>query len=335
MKKALGFCATIAAAALGLLWLGSAGAQPAGKPTVIRYALALPIAEYLPFYLAQDKGYFKEENLAVESVALGSGDKLTLALVGGSVEITAYTPDWFIRAVEKGDAKIKMVLGGSNVPVYSLVVSKDVNSYGQLKGKRLAVSTLKASDAYLLRKMLGANGLRDVDYALIQAGGGGDRAAALKAGSVAGTLMIPPFDQRLVDEGYKRLDVSTNVLTEYNWISHAVREDWAKANRPALVGFIRGWIKATRFIFDPKNKEDAVRVLAKELKLEDRYARNVYDLYLDPKTPTFAKDGEMPIKGMQVLIGAMGEQGDLPQPLPKAEKYIDATYWEEARRTLR
>ena len=333
MKKAFGFYGMFAILAL-LLGAGDASGQAAAKPVTIRYALPLPIAEYLPLYAGQEKGYFREENLAIDVLTLPTGDKLTLALIGGSVEIASYTPDWFIRAVEKGEAKIKLVMGGSNVPVYSLVVRNEVKNYADLKGKRIAVSTLKASDAYLVRRMLAANGLREADYILIQAGAGGERAAALKAGSVSATLMIPPFDQRLVDEGYRRLDVTSNVVTQYNWLSHAVREDWARANRPTLVAFMRGWIKATRWVYDSRNKEEAIRLLSRELKLEDRYARRVYEMYFESKTVTVAKDGAMDVVGLQALINAMAEQGDLTPPIPRAEKYIDLSYWQEALRTL-
>jgi NitT/TauT family transport system substrate-binding protein len=286
--------------------------------------------------VAQEKGYFRQENLAVDLLSL-PGDKQVPALLAGSIEISAYTPDWIVRAVERSEPKsdrerIKIVMGGSSLPVYSLVVPKDVASYTDLKGKRIAVSALKSSDVYVFRKMASAHGLREADYALIQAGGSADRAAALKAGSVSGALLIPPLDQKVIDEGYKRLDVSSNAVKQYEWINHAIREDWAKANRPALVAFIRAWIRATRWVYDPRNKDEATRLLAREMKLDDRYARQAYEMYFDART--WGVDGKLDLVGLQAVVDALFEQGDLTPPIPKAEKYVDASYWQEALRTL-
>lgn len=335
MERVVTLCKLFLGATMVLLWsAGIAHAQASAKPVTIRYALPLPEAEFLPLYAGRDKGYFQRESLDIDVYTLSTGDKMTVALIGGSVDIASYTPDPFMRAMEKA-APIKIFMGHSNVPVYSLVVRGDINSYADLKGKRIGVSTLKASDAYIARKMLAANGLQERDYVLIQAGSSGERAAALRAGSVSGTLIIPPFDQRVVDEGYKRLDVTSNVIERYTWLSHAVREDWARANRPVLLAFIRAWVRATRWVYDRANKGESIKLLAKELKLEDRYARPLYEMYFESKNIIVAKDGEVDMAGLQAVIDAMAEQGDFKPPIPRPEKYVDLSYWREAVKGIR
>jgi ABC-type nitrate/sulfonate/bicarbonate transport system substrate-binding protein len=336
MKAHSRILAILGAAALSCLGCAPAALAQSAAPVTIKYAIPFPEVELMPLYAAQDQACFRDENLSVEVFALSSGDKITLALVSGSIDIAIYTPDWFVRAIEKGDAPIRIVIGGSNVPVYSLIAAKEIASYADLKGKRIAVSTVKASDAYLIRKMLAAHGLKEPDYALIQAGSSADRAAALKAGSVSATLMIPPFDQRMVDEeGFKRLDVSTSVITHYAWLSQAVRQDWARANKASLIGFIRCWIKGTRWLYDPKNKDAAIRILSKELKIENRFAQIAYDTYFASKTVTVAKDGEVDLVGLQEIINAIAEQGDISPPTPKPQKYLDLSYWEEAHKSVK
>lgn len=335
MKRIVTLCMLFLSAAVMLLWsASSAHAQATAKSVTIKYALPTPEAEFLPLYAGRDKGYFRGENLDIDVYTLSTGDKMTVALIGGSVDIASYTPDPFMRAMEK-DAPIKIFMGHSNVPVYSLVVRVDINSYADLKGKRIGVSNLKASDAYITRKMLAANGLQERDYVLIQAGSSSERAAALRAGSVSGTLIIPPFDQRVVDEGYKRLDVTSNVIERYTWLSHAVREDWARANRPTMLAFIRAWVRGTRWAYDPRNKSESIKLLAKELKLEDRYARPLYEMYFESKNIIIAKDGEVDMAGLQAVIDAMAEQGDFKPPIPRPEKYVDLSYWREAVKNLR
>jgi NitT/TauT family transport system substrate-binding protein len=334
MKKLHQAFVILASAALASLVLASGPLAQDRRMTVVKLAIPFPEVEFMPLYAAQQAGYFQDEHLSVEVYALTTGDKITLALASGSVNVANYTPDWFIRAIEK-DAPIKIVVGCSNVPVYSLVTTADVQSYPDLKGKRVAVSAQKASDAYLVRKMFSSHGLQPADYDLIQAGSSADRAAALKAGSVSATLLIPPYDSVIVAEGYKRLDVSTSSVTHYTWLAQAVREDWAQANKATLIGFIRAWIKGTRWVYDPKNKEEAVSILARELKIEGRFAQIAYEMYFASKTETVARDGAIDLAGLQILIDAIAEQGDIGPPVPKAAKYIDMTYWEDAENSLK
>jgi ABC-type nitrate/sulfonate/bicarbonate transport system substrate-binding protein len=332
MKK-LGsvFVFSAVATAISLSLASAAFAQT----RTIKYGYPLPMVEYVPLYAAQQQGYLRDENLSVELYALNTGDKITLALASGSVDIASYTPDWFIRAMQK-DAPIKIVAGLSNAPVYGLVTSPDVKTYADLKGKRLAVSSIKASDAYVMRNMLKANGLDNGDYDLVQAGSSTDRAAALKAGSVAAALLVPPYDSVVIGEGYKRLDLSTNTIRHYTWLAQAAPEGWARANKSTLIGFIKAWIKGTRFAYDAKNKPEVIRILMKELQLNEELATSAWQMYYGSSTEIVAKDGAIDLVGLQNLIDAVGSQGDLGSPpYPKAITSVDDSYLSEAKSALK
>jgi ABC-type nitrate/sulfonate/bicarbonate transport system substrate-binding protein len=305
-------------------------------PVTVRVGTSYPSTETMPIYVAREQGYFREERLAVELISLATGDKIAYAILGGSIDIARYTPDWIIRAIEKGGSKLKIVLGSSNSLIFSLVAANEAKSYADLKGKRIGVSTIAAADASLVIKMLAARGLNKGEYSLIQAGSSPERAAALRAGSLAATLLTPPIDQRIIDEGgFHRLDRSTDVIKRYAWGAEAVREDWARTNRSTLVAYMRAWIKASRWQRDPANKEDVIRILAREAKVDDHYARGMYDLYYGPNSISPGKDGELDLVGYQALLNDMVERGQIDGPAaPPPEKFVDPAYWEEARKSL-
>ncbi|MBI4320320.1 MAG: ABC transporter substrate-binding protein [Chloroflexi bacterium] len=306
--------------------------KPAAPPITVKYAVPNANPDYLPVYAAMEKGFFKQENIEMDIILIPTGDKLSAALIGGSLDVARYAPDPTMRAVEMGE-KLTIVLGGTNTPTYSLITQKDVKSYNDLKGKLVGVSSLSSSDAYFTRKMLAANGLKDkVDYDLIQVGGTPERVAALRAGSIAGALLLPPQDQRTVDEGLSRLDTATNVVKTYAWSMHTVKRDWAEKNEAALLALSRAFIKGTRWVYDPKNKEEGISILMQQTKLEDKYARQVFDTYI--KSSTWDKDGAISVPGLQAVIDALAESGDLKPPLPKVEKFIDTSYWDKAMKTL-
>jgi len=329
----------LAAVLLGAALLGPFDATGAlaqgGTPAKITVGTSYPGIDAMPIYIARERGYFRDENISVDLISLATGDKIAFALLGGSIHIARYTPDWIIRAIEKGGSKLKIVLGGNNTLVFNLIASNDVLSYADLKGKRLGVSTIAAADATIFKRMLAAHGLGPSDYILIQAGSSPERAAALRAGSLAATLLTPPVDQKVLDDGgTKRLDRSTNTVKNYAWGGEAVREEWAQANKPVLLAYMRAWIKASRWSHDPANKEDVVRILAREVKIDDRYARIMYDTYLGPEGIPVPKDGELDTLGFEALLKDMTEQGQIGPPVPAPDKYLDRTYWEDARRSL-
>ena len=319
----------------GTVLLCGASAQDAAT-TTIKVGTSYPGIETMPIYVARQNGYFHDEHLTVDLSSLATGDKIAFALLGGSIDIARYTPDWIIRAIEKGGSKLKIVLGTANTLTFSLLTADKVKGYEDLKGQRIGVSTIAAADTSITMKMLAAHGLNKGDYSLIQAGSSPERAAALRAGSLAATLITPPFDQRIIDEGgFKRLDRSTDVIPHYAWGAEAVREDWASANKPALVAYMRAWIKAWRFLHDPSNKEAVIAILARETKIDDHYARGMYDLYYGPNAIAVETDGKPDFVGYKVMIGDMVDRGQIDSPAPPPEKFVDLSYWQEAEKTMR
>jgi ABC-type nitrate/sulfonate/bicarbonate transport system substrate-binding protein len=304
-------------------------------PMKVIVGTSYPNVDVMPIYISRELGYFREENVSVDLISLATGDKIVFALLGGSINVARYTPDWIIRAVEKGGAKLKIVLAGSNNLVFSLITANEIKSYADLKGKRIGVSTIAAADSTLIQKMLAAHGLGKADYILIQSGSSPERAAALRAGSLSATLLTPPVDQKVLDEGgYRRLDLSTNVVKRYAWGGEAVREDWATSNKPALLAYMRAWIKANRWLHDPANKDDAIRILARETKIDAATAKLWYEVYFGPEALPVAKDGKLDPVGYQALLDDMTNQGQIGPPAPTPEKYLDTSYWEEAIKTL-
>src|SRR5580704_4683276 len=142
-------CAALIAA---ISLMATASAQDAETFT-IRIGTAYPGIESMPVYVARQNGYFREEHLSVDLNYLATGDKIAFALLGGSIDIARYTPDWFIRAIEKGGSHVKIVLGSGNSLVFSLIVPNAVNGYADLKGGRIGVSAIASADASVVIRM--------------------------------------------------------------------------------------------------------------------------------------------------------------------------------------
>ena len=319
MKRILAAVAIAACAAVASLTLAHPALAQASLSKV-KVGIPYPGNDSLPMYVASEKGFFTEEKLAVELIVLATGDKIAVAVLGGAVEIGCYTPDWFVRAIEKGGSDLKLVLGPGSDLIFSMMVLDSIRDYADLKGKRVGVSTLKAADAYLVKKMFADHGLKETDIVLIPAGSSPERAAALRAGSLSATLITPPIDQRIIDEGgFKRIDLSTNSVKHYLWGSQTVSSKWASANRPVLVAYMRAWMKGMRWIYDESNADELVKMMTRHMKVDEAQARSLYKLYFGPGVDR--KDGSIDMAGLQEVLNVLAGQGEIDPPLPSPAKY--------------
>jgi NitT/TauT family transport system substrate-binding protein len=139
-------------------------------------------ANFAQYFIADQRGYFKEEGLDVEIMIMGGGPA-TPALIAGSTQYSASSSSAMTAAL-KG-AGLQVILVGQDRPIYEFwSFDPAVKTFEQLKGKLVLVSSRGGSDDIALRMYLRAKGL-PTDYFGVTAIGGGPavRTAAIIAGS--------------------------------------------------------------------------------------------------------------------------------------------------------
>lgn len=77
-----------------------------------------------------------------------------------------------------------------------------------------------------------------------------------------------------------------------------------------------------------------IQLLAREAKIDEHYARGMYDLYYGPDAVPVEKDGKPDLVGYQVMLNDMVDRGMIGAPAPSPEKFVDWTYWEKAKSAL-
>src|SRR6478735_11689433 len=124
-------------------------------------------------FLAEKRGYFKDEGLKVELVPFDSGAKMVAPLGAGDLDASAGAASaGLYNAVNRG-LKLKMVADkGTNIAGYSykaLMVRKDLmesgafKSLADLKGKKVAIIANGAADESVINQALKKAGLKDED----------------------------------------------------------------------------------------------------------------------------------------------------------------------------
>jgi NitT/TauT family transport system substrate-binding protein len=308
---------------------GDAAVTPVGPPVAVKFGLPVPSVNSLDMFVADQRGFLREQGLDVEIIISGPASQTIQAMVGNSLDVATPVPDGLINANEKG-ADLVFIAGEFNRAVYSLIGGKDVRGYADLRGKTIAVSDLRDGTTTLLRRMLQQNGIGRDDVDLIPLGGTPNRAAAVTGGQAAATLLSQPQDFRLMADSYPRLGLSTDAVRDYFFQGHASRRGWLRDHGDTAVRFLRAIVAADRFMYDPANRETVINLLAEGTKSGLEESTQTYDLVI-VREQALSREGELSPEGLRNVITILGETGILDPPLPAAEKYYDLSYLERAR----
>lgn len=162
---------------------------------------------FVPIYIAQTDGYFRDAGLKVEVVLAGGGPKAMTALVGGGGQFSASVLMDGIMAHRRGldDVRALATLSYFLAPV---VVRTDVAKkrgitldeplharIKELKGLRIGITTPGASSDLVLRYLLLTNGFQpDRFLQIVPVGGVSTMIAALKSGQIDGCSCLPSVD---------------------------------------------------------------------------------------------------------------------------------------------
>jgi ABC-type nitrate/sulfonate/bicarbonate transport system substrate-binding protein len=309
--------------------VGVAHAQQSSRVTPINYGNIVLTASTWPFLIAEQEGFFLKEGIDFKRVIGGNTTATTQALVAGSTDIAQMNLVNLLAANSAG-ADLIVIAGDSTVPIYTLIVHPSIKSYADLKGKRLAVTGPTDPLNYIFARMLAANGLTPADYELIGLGGAPQRLAAIQNGGVAGALVNQPSDFVALASGFNSLGLSTDYVDNFQYTITGARRDWAQKNRALVVRFLRAYVKACDFFYDPKNKEAAVRALAERTKSDKDEAEKTYALYVKTKK-TIPRDGGVDVQGARKVAESWKDFGLQKMP-PPIDGVIDLSYLAEARK---
>jgi NitT/TauT family transport system substrate-binding protein len=305
------------------------GADAQQKLTAVNYGTITISALHWPYLIAEQEGMLQKEGLEIKRVLGGTTTATSQALVAGSTDFAQMNLVQLLSANSAG-ADLVAVAGDTLVPIYALVVHPSIKSYADLKGKRLAVAGPTDPLNYIMARMLAANGLTSADYEMLGLGGTPTRLAAVEKGGVAGALVNQPSDFKAIASGMRLLGYSSDYVDNFQYTVTGMRRDWAQANRPLTVRFLRAFAHACEFFYEPRNKEAVLRALIEKAKADRGDAEKTYDLFVKTKK-SIPRDGAIDIKGAHIVADSWKEFG-LQKPPPPVDSVIDMSYLQEARK---
>lgn len=281
----------------------------------------------VPYAIAERQGFFAREHIELQLVPLQGGtDQMVKRLDAGDVEISSTATPYFIQAVAEGSSHAVAVAAENANPIYSLIAKPEIKGFADLKGRTIGLSLDVDTISISTRKLLALHGLKGSDYRAKNLVGTPVRLDCLKRGECDAVPLGQPEDFAAIDQGFRRLGLSTDAVRHFEFKLLIVRPDWAKQNRAALVAFLRGFAASLRYFRDPTHRDDVAKTIVDVSGVSDKIARETLALYFQPDRGVIPRAGEIDLKGLAQVIAFLGEAGVLKTPLPKPERFVDQSY---------
>jgi ABC-type nitrate/sulfonate/bicarbonate transport system substrate-binding protein len=324
--------ALLAAAAALAIVSGPVMAQNLTKATINIFATD----NALSVWVAKDKGLFEKEGLDIEVFNTPSSGVQMQGLADGRFQFAETALDNIIAYQEgQGTAQLSrapdffVFMGISQIEL-PFVTVPEVKSYADVKGKTLSVDSLSTGFAFVLRKMLEKNGLGLDDYKFEAVGGTPARWTALKEKKQTGSLLALAYLPEAKALGFNHLGNSLDTLGRYQGIVTASSRSWAEKNEKAMIGFVRARLASIDWIYDQKNRGEAVQILRKYMpNVPEAAAPKLIDDLTSPKLGFFRK-GEIDPVGAKVVLDLRSQYGQPQKQLTDVNKYVDNKYLEAA-----
>ncbi len=310
---------------VSLAALALASASPAMAQTKIKLSTVQSIGSVVT-YIAQEKGYFKDEGLDVDIVLMNSAAQAVALLAQGELQVMeGGVSIGFFNALEKG---MPMIMTSDRVssPIgHKLIVRADlkgkVSKVSDLKGMNVGTNAIASVTTYELGKVLEKNGLTLKDIELKQLGFP-QMSPAMKNGALDATLNIPPFANAMEDggDGFTIARVDDEVEPSPMTIAASfINTDWAAKNKDVVRRFFVAYTRATRdYCLAYHNGPNRREVM--EIALKNGLERSIEDIDKTEWTGR-SMNGAVNMKSVMDQQAFYIAQGLVERPVSEARMY--------------
>jgi NitT/TauT family transport system substrate-binding protein len=301
-----------------LLLLALIGPSPTRIEARMVVGVSTVNVAFLPVYLTQDKGFFKDEGLDVLVVMFNAGATNLQAIIGGDVQIMAGGVPETVLARASG-VDIKNFWAISNLMPFQIYGSPRFKSLEQSKGKKFAISRFGSLSEFLTRSALRQSGIDPKEVTMLQIGATPARFTTLASGIVDATILWFPVTERAKAAGMNKLFDLKDLYPNWTNVGFIARESWLAKEQNQATRFLRAYQRGVRYTRE--NREDGIRSLRRYVGLNAAEAAAGYDEYRE----SFPLDGRILDAGIVATVEQEIETGRLKSKIPVSEM-IDSSF---------
>jgi len=258
----------------------------------------------IAFFVANEKGYFKDEGLDVQTKSFSSPGDTLLPLMNGDLDTALTTADTVLTVLDKAPGQIKVVyLTDTSAGADAIIAKKDIASIKAMKGRKVA-ATLGQCNQLLLEKALEKAGLTDKDIKLTNMSPD-DAGAAFASGKLDVAVTWEPWITKVSGEKTGHVIFSSKETPNLILDVLAISNNTAGRKSAETRAFLRGLNRGYEFV---KQHTDEACVIAGKV-LEQKPEEVAAML---PKVALYSPEQNLAV---------MGEPGK-PSPAAEASKQV-------------
>ncbi len=216
-----------------------------------------------PFYVAQDKGYFREEGLDVELVRIDDFGARRGALASGKLDGSVETVDSLPVCLAEGLPAVEILVIDQSYGGDGVVAIKRISNIAGLKGRTVACAKSTPSHFFLLY-LLDQHGLSPRDF-ILKPMEAGDTGAAFVAGTVDCAVTWEPWLSKAKDRPDGHVLATTKDYPGIIADTLVVHPRLAKTRPQDVKAILRAWFKAVEYVAD--HRAEALKIMARHLEL--------------------------------------------------------------------
>jgi NitT/TauT family transport system substrate-binding protein len=316
--------ARLLALSLLVILTSHARGQSALEKIVITYP-SRSIAS-VDLYIAQERGFFRQEGLLADVVQVRGNIGVTALLSGDAHAIN--NVGTLVRAMERSDLPAKVVSQSLKKNLFWLVTKPEIKNVAELKGKTFGTTTLGGSQHLAAARFLRNAGLDpDKDITVLIGGDVPAQLQSLVSGVIQLAALSPPTVILARDKFKLRIHGSTldDLPSLQNGL--AFSEKLLRERRDLAKRIVRARTRAHRYLWE--NERGTAEVLAKYLNVEMAVALESYRL----ARPAFTTNSVATDKEVEDFLRADAEVLKLKEPV-LAAKIFDFSLQREVNQEL-
>jgi NitT/TauT family transport system substrate-binding protein len=232
-----------------------------------------PSVPYTPLLYGNEAGFFRDQGLDLQILAVRAGQVAVASLTSGEVDAITHAGTG-IAAAMRG-LPLKVILASSEHPNHELLVTDSVKAPPDLKGKSIGLGSVEGTGGIIIRRILQSKGLnpdKDVNFISMATE---VRLQAMISGSVVGAMLTPPYTFMAADRGYRVFGRGKDYV---RYLTEGVVTSDSKINqkRGSLSRFLKGWNRSVDYY--KRNPVVMVPYIQKKFAVKDtRLAQRMYE----------------------------------------------------------
>lgn len=224
--------------------------------TTVRVAV-LPIMDALPMYVADEEGFFAEQNVNVEFVPVTSAPERDQIIQAGQADamINEVLSTLFYNEQENQITTVRYArVATPEFPQYYVLASgaSGITTPDGLTGQEIGISQGTIIE-YVTDRLLQAEGLAADEIMTVAVPGISDRMSLLGSGELTGATLPDPLASLAV-QGGAVVVVDDSRHPEYGHSTISFRTEFVEANPDAVRGFLAAMEQAVEAINGDKEK---------------------------------------------------------------------------------